>query len=327
MNEVGKRARTEQPGAGCNNNHAQLLLANSDLRTRVGQKYCNEIDLVPLLLVHGLVRRVHTIEIEVRPLGGDSFNVILDAARTAVGDLKKEIASTQGTPQDRQELYRVSLPSNFNAVREDDAEPEMLDNEAIVLANKEVVTLAVKEEPLVWRTSSKEDVTLSDGGALATKYGPTNTYRAGYTLVTSGTTLTVGRHYWEVVLLNADDISAVCIGICRPDLNPTGFYGSDQCADGWFIAVCSGTLCGNGMMSDGWMNSNGHNGYSAYDRVGILLDLTVGSLSFFKNGVKNGPSYPPGSITGPVVHALQMYYSGSRQRLLPSANWPAGYTK
>jgi hypothetical protein len=32
-----------------------------------------EAELLPLMLAHGLIRRVRTIQIHVRPLGGDSF--------------------------------------------------------------------------------------------------------------------------------------------------------------------------------------------------------------------------------------------------------------
>jgi hypothetical protein len=56
----------------------------------------------------------------------------------------------------------------------------------------------------------------------------------------------------------------------------------------------------------------------------VLLDLDNGSLRFFKNGVQHGPGYPAGSVTGPVVHALQMYQKDAGVRLLPNAEVPAG---
>jgi hypothetical protein len=78
-----KRARTQQQdGGGAVDNlpgREQLLLASPELQTRLGRKYCDETELVPLLLAHGLVRRVRTIKIEVRPLGGDSFKITFDA--------------------------------------------------------------------------------------------------------------------------------------------------------------------------------------------------------------------------------------------------------
>jgi hypothetical protein len=56
----------------------------------------------------------------------------------------------------------------------------------------------------------------------------------------------------------------------------------------------------------------------------VLLDLGNGSLRFFKNGVEHGPGYAAGSVTGPVVAAVQMYSKDQSVRLLPNAEAPAG---
>jgi Fe2+ transport system protein FeoA len=58
-----------------------------------------------LLLSHGLVCRVRTIEVAVHPLGGDNFKIRLDATKPSVGEAKVEIARVQGTEEARQELY------------------------------------------------------------------------------------------------------------------------------------------------------------------------------------------------------------------------------
>jgi hypothetical protein len=57
--------------------------------------------------------------------------------------------------------------------------------------------------------------------------------------------------------------------------------------------------------------------------VGVLIDLDNGSLRFFKNGVAHGPGYAAGSVTGPVMHAVQMYDKDTSVRLLPNAEVPA----
>jgi hypothetical protein len=62
--------------------------------------------------------------------------------------------------------------------------------------------------------------------------------------------------------------------------------------------------------------------YKQGDRVGVLLDLGNGSLRFFKNGVQHGPGYAAGSVTGPVVAAVQMYSKDESVRLLPDAEAP-----
>jgi hypothetical protein len=144
-----KRARThdQQDGTAAAENltgREQLLLTSPELQTRLGRKFVDETELLPLLLAHGLIRRVRTILIEVRPLGGDSLKVTLDASKPTVGEAKAEITRTQGTAAACQELYRVAERADGLAVREDDAEPELLDDESMALKDGEVVAMAVE---------------------------------------------------------------------------------------------------------------------------------------------------------------------------------------
>jgi hypothetical protein len=114
------------------------------MQTRLGRKYCDEAELLPLLISHGLIRRVRTIQIVIKPLGGDSFKVTLDASKPTVGEAKAEVARSQGTAEDCQELYRVAERADGLAVREDDAEPEPLEDESMLLKEGDVVAMAVK---------------------------------------------------------------------------------------------------------------------------------------------------------------------------------------
>jgi hypothetical protein len=164
----------------------------------------------------------------------------------------------------------------------------------------------------LWRTFAEGGVTLSEGGAVAMQAA------AMYTLTTTGTELTAGMHYWEVELLS-ESVRCIMIGISRPNLNPAGTYFDRNCTDGWFMYACSGCLFGNGKD----FNSDEAGAYNQGDSVGVLLDLNIGSLRFFKNGVQHGSGYPAGSVTGPVVAALQMGYTGCSVRLLPNAEAPA----
>jgi hypothetical protein len=305
-----KRTRTEQP----DNNQVlaqatgrdELLIASPELQTRLGQKYCDEAGLLALLLAHGIVRRVRTIEVTVQPLGGDNFTIKLNAAAPSVGEAKAEIARTQGTSEARQELYKVAVKADGSAVREDDAEPEALDDDAIELGAGEMVAMAVKEPALVWRTFDEERVTLSEGSAVATTSG------VGATLVTSGVVLTAGKHYWEVELL--EDPRCVLVGVTRPNLNPDIDWGrhSSGNTDAWCIDTHGGGLYGNGKAYD-----DAAGDIAEGDRVGVLLDLDEGSLRFFKNGVQHGPGYPAGSVAGPVVCAVHFYGAHASVRLLP----------
>jgi hypothetical protein len=81
---------------------------------------------------HGLVCRVQrTVEVDVHPLGGESFKVSLAADHPSVAEAKIKIALVQGTPFERQELYKVQVSADGSAVREDDAEPELLEDEGL----------------------------------------------------------------------------------------------------------------------------------------------------------------------------------------------------
>jgi hypothetical protein len=152
-----KRARTEQQdGAGGANNlpgREQLLLTCPELQTRVGCRFVDEAELVPLLLAHGLIRRVRTIQIEVRPLGGDSFKVRLDTSKPTVGEAKVAIARSQGTTESRQELYKIAERADGLAVREDDAAPEPLEDESMELEEGDIVAMAVKVSSVLSATS------------------------------------------------------------------------------------------------------------------------------------------------------------------------------
>jgi hypothetical protein len=154
-----KRARNEdqQDGAGVlntNTGREQLLLTAPDLQTRFGRKFVvDESDLLTLMIAHGLVRRVRTIQIEVRPLGGDSLKVTLEASKPTVREAKAEIARSQGTAAACQDLYRVAERSDGLAVREDDVEPEPLDDESMALGDGDVVAMAVKVSRILSATN------------------------------------------------------------------------------------------------------------------------------------------------------------------------------
>jgi hypothetical protein len=284
------------------------------MQTRLGRKFIDDTELLPLLLAHGLIRRVKTIQLQVRPLGGDSFKVSLDASQPTVGEAKAEIARLQGTPEARQDLYKVAQRADGMAVREDDAEPELLDDESMLLGDGEIVAMAVKESPLLWRAFPADRVTLSEDGAVAA-----HTMEHTYSFTTSGIELTEGKHYWEVELLS-ENMSSTYIGISRPNLDHEGTYFWRNCTDAWFTNAAYGALNGNGKHND-----DAAGGYKQGDRVGVLLDLDNGSLCFFKNGVQHGPGYAAGSVTRPVVHAVQLFFKDTSVRLLPNAQVPTGY--
>jgi hypothetical protein len=205
-------------------------------------------------------------------------------------------------------------------VREDDAEPELLDDGQLVLEEGAVVAMAVKEPPLLWRTFPDQIVELSEGGAVATQV-EANEGETDYSHISTGVELTEGRHFWEVELLS-ENMGYSYVGVTRPNLDPEGHYMGRECTDGWSIGIFGGALYGNGKYHD-----DGAGPYKQGDRVGVLLDLNNGSLLFFKNGVQHGPGYAAGSVTGPVVAAVELGLANDAVRLHANVAFPAGHVQ
>jgi hypothetical protein len=178
--------------------------------------------------------------------------------------------------------------------------------------------MAVKEELLVWRTFPDDYVEVSDGGTVATQMTDLDD---DWSHVTTGAELTEGRHYWEVALLS-ENMNAMNVGVTKPNLDPVGYYMGSACTDGWFTHMVDGALYGN--VKEG---CDAAGPYKQCDRVGVLLDLNKGSLLFFKNGVQHGPGYPAGSVTGPVVAAVALYYEDQAVRLHVDVAFPAGHAQ
>jgi hypothetical protein len=232
-----------------------------------------------------------------------------------VAEAKAEIARSHGTDVAQQQLYKLAVREDGGTVREDDAEPELLEDKEMELGAGEIVAMAVKELSVLWRTCPEDSVSLSEDGTMVTLSDDSSNATA---VVTSGIELRHGRHFWEVEAMKG----GFYVGVSRPNLDPSLDYAVGVCTEGWFIHFTTGGLYGNGKQSDDEAAR-----FVSGDRIGVLLDLNNGSLLFFMNGVQYGSGYPAGSVRGPVVHALQFYYSGlsSSVRLVQDASWPAGY--
>ena len=152
----GSQTHQQQQPNNNNNNQPrgrpQLLLNTDELRKRTGKKYCDEAELVPLLLAHGLIRRVRTIAVEVRPLSGESFDIKLNAKAPTVGEAKEQIERDEGTKPRSQLLCRVQVSSDGSNVREFDQEPEELKEDGMALEEGDVIAMGVMPDPLRCRT-------------------------------------------------------------------------------------------------------------------------------------------------------------------------------
>jgi hypothetical protein len=89
-------------GAGASHDHeGQLILTSHEMQSRLGQKFCTETELLPLMFAHGLVRRARNIQTAVIPLDGDSiFKVVHDSSNPIVGAAKLAIFRMRGALED-----------------------------------------------------------------------------------------------------------------------------------------------------------------------------------------------------------------------------------
>jgi hypothetical protein len=143
---------------------------------------------------------------------------------------------------------------------------------------------------------------LSGEGLVATRTGD------GCQLVTGGSPMTEGRHYWEVKLTSGP---CSMVGAARPGLDhDENHMGTD---DAYFINGTSGGLWGNGKRGADMQSR-----FAKGDLIGVLLDLDAGSMHFYRNRKRCGPGYTEG-VTGPLVRAAQIDFTGDKVTVLPGA--------
>ena len=151
-------------------------------------------------------------------------------------------------------------------------------------------------------------------------------------IVTGGEVMTEGRHFWEVELTDIDDMGGCMIGAWRPYMDSRDI---DEASDG---SAC----CIWGQDGGIWDLENPDNGYGmphvvddgphAYqqghfskgDRIGVLLDLDLGWVRFYKNGKRCGPGYRTG-VEGPLIRGAVMHGFGRPVfTAVPGAKPPPG---
>jgi hypothetical protein len=153
-------------------------------------------------------------------------------------------------------------------------------------------------------------VTLSGEGLVATTDGN------GDHLVTGGSPMTEGRHYWEVELTCPGEDCNIFVGAVRPGLDHDKAHFHTN--DAYYIYGGSGGLYGNGKV-----DADPQGGFATGDRIGVLLDLDAGWMRLYRNGKRCGPGFTEG-VTGPLVRAAAFYYKGEKATALPGAVAPEG---
>jgi hypothetical protein len=152
---------------------------------------------------------------------------------------------------------------------------------------------------------------LSGEGLVAT----TPTQPSDWQLVTGGSPMTEGQHYWEVELTAGDP--GVTIGAVRPGLDHDKGHMNGN--DAYFIFGGNGGLCGNGKRG-----ADKQGMFATGDRIGVLLDLDAGWMRFYRNRKRCGPGYTEG-VTGPLLRAVQFAgLAGDKVTVLPGAVAPEG---
>ena len=164
---------------------------------------------------------------------------------------------------------------------------------------------------LGWRwDESGSDIALSGEGLVATKV------EYGFQLVTGGSPMTEGRHYWEVELTWTAGWCYIMVGAVRPDLDHDKNHHTTN--DAYYIYGGNGALYGNGKE-----HADPQGKFAKGDRIGVLLDLDAGWLRFYRNGERCGLGFAEG-VTGPLVSAVQVYGTGAAVTALPGAAAPEG---
>ena len=163
--------------------------------------------------------------------------------------------------------------------------------------------------PEAWNRVS-ERMQVSGAGLVVSK-----TNRSGYRLANSGAELTAGLHTWEVVLTadTKDDYRYMMVGVARPGLN-LEIGQHDRAGMAWYLSTGTGGLCGGG---EAYSKRQGK--VPLGTRVGVRLDLDDGSMRFYNDGHLFGPGFPPGTVTGPVVRAVELADLGQQVTLIPDA--------
>ena len=162
-----------------------------------------------------------------------------------------------------------------------------------------------------WRwEESGSKIALSGEGLVATKAADD----CHWQLVTGGSPMTEGRHYWEVELTAGP--LGITVGAVRPGLDHDKEHYNTNGA--YFIFGFNGSLWGNGKPG-----ADRQGAFAQGDRIGVLLDLDAGWMRLYRNGERCGPGYTEG-VTGPLVRAAQMYREGDTLTVLLGAVAPEG---
>jgi hypothetical protein len=149
---------------------------------------------------------------------------------------------------------------------------------------------------------SHEYVTLSEGGARATRCGVVD-----YTSYTAASkaVMRAGRHYAQFTLMSGDDMF---FGVIRPSWDVEGGRDAPWVDSHCFYDTYDGCHLPGGRHWEGTQGATEEG-----DRIGMLLDLDQGSMTVYKNDVRLGVMAT--GLSGEYCWAVTLFDRGDSARI------------
>ena len=148
---------------------------------------------------------------------------------------------------------------------------------------------------------SHEDITLSEGGLVATS----NTNDETFWTAASKAVMRAGRHYAQFTMVRG---TIVYFGVIRPGWDVEGGDDAYMVHGHCFYHTSGGSCCPGYHGWDG-MQATREQG----DRIGLLLDLDQGSMTVYKNDERLGVMAT--GLSGEYSWAVSLHYVGYSARV------------
>lgn len=139
--------------------------------------------------------------------------------------------------------------------------------------------------------------------------------------------LSSGVHCWEVEVTSgatANNNRDIYIGVAVPGCDVEKGEHHEK-GKAWYLRTHDGNTYGSNVENEDAAKKGKL--FVPGDRVGLRLDCNDGSLRFYRNGEPFGDQFPPGSITSPVVRAVELKCQGQSVTLLPEGKVPQSVLK
>ena len=149
---------------------------------------------------------------------------------------------------------------------------------------------------------SHETITLSEGGALATKDAPSS-----FRTAASKVSMRAGRHYAEITVVSGSDMM---FGVIRPGWDVEGGHGALDVDGHCFYETYDGHRLPGGHHWEGMQ------GAVEGDRIGMLLDLDQGSMTVYKNDERLGVMAT--GLSGEYSWAVELVVQDQSARIEPA---------